>query len=71
METMNDRVLRLVHKAATAAENGAFLERASNAGISLQVNLIPDLPTTTFLAGGAGRPADVHGMHHVGFGVSL
>jgi len=48
METMNDRVLKLVSKAATAGENGRFLRAACDSGIDLQVNLIPDLPTTTF-----------------------
>lgn len=47
LETMTDRVLHLVRKAATQASNLAFLEGAAAAGIKLYVNLIPDLPSTT------------------------
>ncbi|MCW5255582.1 radical SAM protein [Verminephrobacter aporrectodeae subsp. tuberculatae] len=47
METMTDRVLGLVKKAATQALNVEFLQAARQAGIRLQVNLIPDLPSTT------------------------
>lgn len=48
LETMNDRVLSLVHKYASGDDNEQFLREASSAGISLRINLIPDLPTTTF-----------------------
>jgi len=48
LETMTTRVLRLVHKSATREENIRFLQDARKAGISLTVNLIVDLPTTTF-----------------------
>lgn len=47
LETMVDRVLRLVRKAATAELNRHFLIAAHRAGMRLKVNLIPDLPTTT------------------------
>jgi hypothetical protein len=46
-EAMTDRVLRLVEKSATSAENAAFFRACRDAGIRLRVNLIPDLPTTT------------------------
>jgi hypothetical protein len=48
METMTDRVLKKVQKAGTQAENIRFLEAARDAGVRLYVNLIPDLPSTTF-----------------------
>jgi Radical SAM superfamily len=48
VETMTDRVLKLVEKSATREENIRFLTDASNAGIRLYVNLIPDLPSTTY-----------------------
>lgn len=48
VETMTDRVLQLVEKWANREENIRFLTDASAAGISLYVNLIPDLPTTTY-----------------------
>jgi hypothetical protein len=47
LETMTDRVLQLVRKAATQDRNLVFLEGAAAAGIRLYVNLIPDLPSTT------------------------
>lgn len=47
LETMTDRVLDHVHKYANGDDNERFLRAASGAGISLLVNLIPDLPTTT------------------------
>jgi DNA repair photolyase len=49
METMNDRVLKLVRKHATSEMNVRFLRTAREAGISLHVNLIPDLPSTTYV----------------------
>lgn len=48
LETMVDRVLALVDKSARAADNLRFLRDAHDAGILLYVNLIPDLPSTTF-----------------------
>lgn len=48
LETMSDRVLNLVEKYASGDDNDRFLREASAAGISLLVNLIPDLPTTTY-----------------------
>jgi hypothetical protein len=48
LETMNDRVLKLVEKAANQAENTAFLQNARAAGMKLGINLIPDLPSTTY-----------------------
>ncbi|WP_380282755.1 B12-binding domain-containing radical SAM protein [Kitasatospora purpeofusca] len=48
METMVTRVLKLVHKSADREENIRFLRDARDAGMRLQVNLIPDLPSTTY-----------------------
>jgi len=48
LETMTDRVLALVHKYSTGNDNERFLRMAHAAGIRLLVNLIPDLPTTTY-----------------------
>jgi len=48
LETMNTRVLKLVHKSADREENLRFLREASAAGVRLRVNLIPDLPSTTY-----------------------
>jgi hypothetical protein len=48
LETMTDRVLHHVHKYANSEDNARFLRAASDAGISVLVNLIPDLPTTTY-----------------------
>jgi hypothetical protein len=47
-ETMTDRVLALVSKSATGADNEAFFRTAARAGIRLRVNLIPDLPSTSY-----------------------
>lgn len=47
LETMNDRVLALVHKSATREENMRFLSDAADVGLALHINLIPDLPSTT------------------------
>ena len=49
METMTTRVLNLVHKSADFDENQRLLRDARDAGMKLSVNLIPDLPTTTYL----------------------
>jgi hypothetical protein len=48
LETMTDRVLKLVEKAGTQEENANFLRNARDAGMRLKVNLIPDLPSTTY-----------------------
>jgi hypothetical protein len=48
LETMTTRVLKLVHKSADREENLRFLADARDAGLRLTVNLIPDLPSTTF-----------------------
>jgi hypothetical protein len=48
METMITRVLKLVHKSADREENIRFLKDAKAAGVKLRVNLIPDLPSTTY-----------------------
>jgi hypothetical protein len=48
MESMVTRVLKLVHKSADREENIRFLKEAKAAGVRLRVNLIPDLPTTTY-----------------------
>ncbi|RJO61840.1 MAG: radical SAM protein [Dehalococcoidia bacterium] len=48
LETMTSRVLSLMHKAATGEENINFLRAAKKAGLKIKINLIPDLPTTTY-----------------------
>ena len=48
LETTVTRVLNLVHKSANREENLRFLRDARRAGLPLVVNLIPDLPTTTY-----------------------
>ncbi|MFD9123324.1 B12-binding domain-containing radical SAM protein [Kitasatospora sp. NPDC059571] len=48
LETMITRVLKLVHKSADREENIRFLTEAHQAGMRLKVNLIPDLPSTTY-----------------------
>ncbi|MBA2808635.1 radical SAM protein [Streptomyces sp. KM273126] len=48
METTITRVLKLVHKSADREENLRFLRDAHAAGVRLVVNLIPDLPSTTY-----------------------
>ncbi|MCA1217112.1 B12-binding domain-containing radical SAM protein [Streptomyces sp. 8L] len=48
METMTTRVLELVHKSSDREENQRFLREAREAGMKLSVNLIPDLPSTTY-----------------------
>jgi radical SAM superfamily enzyme YgiQ (UPF0313 family) len=47
IETMTDRVLALVEKAANRDANIRFLTAARDGGIKLLLNLIPDLPSTT------------------------
>ncbi|WP_329314988.1 radical SAM protein [Streptomyces sp. NBC_01278] len=48
LETMVTRVLKLVHKSADREENIRFLQDARDVGMPLRVNLIPDLPSTTY-----------------------
>ncbi len=48
IESMNSRVLNLVHKSADRDENIRFIRDAHEAGMRLVINLIPDLPTTSF-----------------------
>jgi len=48
MESMNTRVLKLVNKSADREENIRFLLDAKEVGMNLRVNLIPDLPSTTY-----------------------
>jgi hypothetical protein len=48
METTVTRVLNLVHKSANRDENIRFLTDAQRAGMRLRINLIPDLPSTTY-----------------------
>ncbi|MEU7280125.1 radical SAM protein [Streptomyces sp. NPDC045431] len=48
LETMVTRVLKLVRKSADREENVRFLRDARDVGMRLKVNLIPDLPSTTY-----------------------
>jgi Radical SAM superfamily len=48
VESATDRVLALVDKQATHEENVRFIRDAADAGIGVYINLIPDLPTTTY-----------------------
>ncbi|HZH16134.1 MAG TPA: radical SAM protein [Archangium sp.] len=48
MESMTTRVLKLVRKRATQEDNEQFLQACRKAGLKLDVNLIPNLPTTTY-----------------------
>jgi hypothetical protein len=48
LETMNTRLLKLVHKSADREENIRFLRDARDAGMKLRINLIPDLPSATY-----------------------
>jgi hypothetical protein len=48
LETMNTRVLKLVHKSADRDENLRFLRDARDVGMRLTINLIADLPSTTY-----------------------
>lgn len=47
LESMTTRALHNVQKRAGREENLAFLEAVQAAGLQIDVNLIPDLPTTT------------------------
>lgn len=48
LETMIDRILKKVHKSATRQDNIRFLQDAKTSGLRLRINLIPDLPSTTY-----------------------
>jgi hypothetical protein len=48
LETTVTRVLKLVHKSSDREENFRYLRDARDAGLSLRVNIIPDLPSTTY-----------------------
>jgi len=48
MESTNTRVLKHVHKSADREENFRFVRDAAAVGMKLAVNIIPDLPTTTY-----------------------
>lgn len=48
LESMNTRVLKLVHKSADRGDNIRFLRDARDVGMRLRINLIPDLPSTTY-----------------------
>ncbi|MFJ9413671.1 B12-binding domain-containing radical SAM protein [Streptomyces sp. NPDC101227] len=48
METTSTRVLKLVNKSADREENLRFLQDARDVGMRLRINLIPNLPSTTF-----------------------
>lgn len=48
VENMNSRVLKFVRKAATQEDNIQFFIRTKTSGIGLIVNLIPNLPSTTY-----------------------
>ncbi len=48
VETMTDRVLDVVQKHATKAMTTEFFSECRSAGIRLVINLIPNLPTTTY-----------------------
>jgi hypothetical protein len=48
LETMNTRVLKAVHKSADRAENIRFLCEAKEVGLKVRINLIPDLPSTSY-----------------------
>ncbi len=48
VETMTNRVLHFMNKAATREDNVQFLLDAKASGLDLKVNLIPNLPSTTY-----------------------
>ena len=47
-ETMTNRVLHLMNKAATKEDTIKFILNARISGLDLKVNLIPNLPSTTY-----------------------
>jgi hypothetical protein len=48
VETMTNRVLHLMNKAATKEDNTKFLLDARASGLDIKINIIPDLPSTTY-----------------------
>lgn len=48
IESMNSRVLKLVNKASNMEQNIEYISSAHEAGLPLRLNLIPDLPSTTY-----------------------
>lgn len=48
VETMTNRVLRLMNKAATKEDTIRFVLDAKACGLDLKLNLIPNLPSTTY-----------------------
>jgi hypothetical protein len=48
VETMTNRVLRLMNKAATKEDTIRFVLDAKACGLDLKLNLIPNLPTTSY-----------------------
>lgn len=49
LETQIDRVLRLVEKRASGKDNLKFLSACRTAGLKIDLNLIPNLPTSTYV----------------------
>jgi len=49
VETMTDRVLEIMNKKAGRQDNIDFLMQAKRAGMNIKINVIPDLPTTTYV----------------------
>lgn len=48
IESMNSRVLKLVNKASDLEQNIEYINNAYEAKLPLRLNLIPDLPSTTY-----------------------
>jgi len=48
VETMTDRVLRLMKKSASREDTIKFIIDAKTSGLDIKVNLIPNLPSTTY-----------------------
>lgn len=48
IESMNTRVLKLVNKASDLEQNIEYINDAHEAQLPLRLNLIPDLPSTTY-----------------------
>lgn len=70
METMVTRVLKLVHKSADREENIRFLKDGKAAGVKMRINLIPDLPSTTYEEALASL-ADLRGLAEYIWGVGV
>lgn len=47
-ETTTNRVLHLMNKAATIEDTIKFIHNAKDSGLDIKINLIPDLPSTTY-----------------------